>query len=102
MSGSRFFSIQILCNRLEHWLTSLSTTAFHTSRGEPEKHVDFIPDGRKETAHVTKSGKVTIGTGGNGQLRRSISARDLDVLDFHRRNFVEARDLYADALEAMW
>ena len=87
---------------MEHWLTSLSRAAFRTSGGETEKHVDFLPDGRKETAHVTKSGKVTIGAGGKGALRRSISARDLDVLDFHRRNFVEARDFYADALEAVW
>ena len=86
--------------------------AFHTSNGETEKHVDFIPDGRTETAHVTKSGVVTIGAGGKGSLSHSSSReslkgskkshRDLDVLEFHRRNFLQARDIYADALEAAW
>ena len=83
-------------------LTSVCRAAFHVSGGETEKHVDFIPTGRTETAHVTKSGVVTIGAGGKGALRRrSLSERDLDVLDFHRRSFLEARDAYADALEAI-
>ncbi|MCJ1240470.1 hypothetical protein MMC14_008473 [Varicellaria rhodocarpa] len=75
------------------WNGAVITAAFHTSGGETEKHVDFIPDGRNgETAHVTKSGIVTIGAGGKGALRRWL-------LHYHHQNYLVAREAYANALD---
>ena len=63
--------------------------------------------GGKGLIHVHRDGSASQGKG--GKYRRSpsfesafdLSRRDLDMLEFHRRNLIEAREAYAEAYESI-